>query len=139
MEFALVLPVLLGLIYGIAQFAWWLNSFIVLESAAAAGARQLAAERGFGSPYTDTVNAINAATAALNAAPRITLSVGGTVCANDTDCSSILGSSTQAPAVGTQAAVSLGYTFRPLFTGSLDNLGSILPTSQTVTTSALVQ
>lgn len=138
-EFALVLPVLLGLMYGIAQFAWWLNNFIVLESAAAAGARQLAMERGFGTPYTDAVNAIEGVTSTLSSTPTITLSVGGTACGSDTACSSMLGTATHAPAAGTQAGVSLAYTPTPLFTGRLDGLGSLLPTSQTVATSALVQ
>lgn len=138
-ELALVLPVLLAMMFGIAQFAWWLNSYIVLQSAAAIGARTLATERGFGKPWTDTVNAINGVASSLSALPAITLTVGGTKCTGDSDCASYLGTSSQAPAAGTRAAVSLAYTYRPLFTGGLDGLATLLPTSQIVTTSALVQ
>ncbi len=138
-EFALTLPVLLAMLFGIAQLAWWMMSYVVLQSAAATGARQLSMERGFGTPYTDTVNAIEQQTGVLANATTIVLSVGGTVCANDVTCTSALGSSTDAPVAGTQAAVSLNYTFKPLFTGSLDGLGTLLPTTQTVTTASLVQ
>jgi Flp pilus assembly protein TadG len=138
-EMALVLPVLLAMMFGIAQFAWWLNSYIVLESAAATGARQLATERGFGTPWTDTVNAVDGVTASLKGAKTITLTVGGTTCTSDTTCVTLLGSSTQAPAAGTRAAVSILYTSAPLFTGGIDGLAKLLPTSQTVTTSVLVQ
>jgi Flp pilus assembly protein TadG len=138
-ELALVLPLLLAMMFGIAQFAWWLNSYIVLESAAAIGARQLSTERGFSTPWTDTENAIDGVTSALKGPLTITISVGGTTCGTDSYCASLLGTSTQAPAAGTRAAVSLTYTSAPLFNGHLYGLGTLLPTSQTVTTSALVQ
>jgi hypothetical protein len=50
-----------------------------------------------------------------------------------------LGSSTQAPVTGTQAQVQLGYSFMPLFGGSLSKLKSIMPTGLSATMSELVQ
>lgn len=138
-EFSLVLPVLLVLIFGIVQFAWWMSSFIILQSAASVGARQMSLERGFSTPHTDAVNAIQSVTSTLKNSMSIVIYVGGAECQDDSSCSALLGTITQPPAAGTQTAVSLTYTSTPLFSGSLGGLGSMLPTSQTTTTSALVQ
>lgn len=138
-ELALVLPLLLALIFGIVQFGWLINNYLVLTNAASLGAHQLAAERGYASPYSDATAAIHSQTGALNGTLTISMSVGGTSCTSDSACASALGSSTSAPAAGTQAKVQLGYTFAPLFGGTLDNLKGIMPRSLSATMSEVVQ
>ncbi|NML32518.1 TadE/TadG family type IV pilus assembly protein [Paraburkholderia antibiotica] len=138
-ELALVLPLLLALIFGIVQFGWLINNYLVLTNAASLGAHQLAAERGYAAPYSDTTAAIRSQTGALNGTLTISVSVGGTSCTSDSTCAAALGTTTQAPSAGTQAKVQLGYTFVPVFGGSLDNLKSIMPTSLSATMSELVQ
>ena len=138
-ELAFVLPLLLALIFGIVQFGWLINNYLVLTNAASLGAHQLAAERGYSTPYSDASAAIHSQTGALNGTLTISMSVGGASCTSDSACASALGSSTQAPAAGTQAQVQLGYTFAPLFGGSLYNLKSIMPASLSATMSEVVQ
>lgn len=138
-EFALVLPILLACLFGTVQFGWLMNNYVMLTNAASLGAHQLASERGYATPYTDTQQAILASTAALKSALTITMSVGGTTCTSDSTCASALGTSTQAPTAGTEASVSLGYSFAPLFTGALYGLKSIMPSSLSAQMSELVQ
>jgi Flp pilus assembly protein TadG len=138
-ELALVTPVLLLILLGIAQFGWFINNYVLLVNAATAGAHQLASERGYSTPYTDTKNLVLSETATLGKAPAITMSVGGTACASDTACASALGTTTQAPAAGTQATVSLSFSFAPLFTGTLYSLASMMPSSLSSSMSDYVQ
>ncbi|WP_205999296.1 TadE/TadG family type IV pilus assembly protein [Paraburkholderia sp. Ac-20342] len=138
-ELALVLPLLLALIFGSVQFGWFVNNYLMLTNAAALGAHQLASERGYAAPYTDTANAINTQTGTLKGTLTISMSVGGTSCTSDSTCASALGSGTQAPAAGTQAIVQLGYTFAPLFGGALFGLKSIMPSSLSASMSEVVQ
>lgn len=138
-EFALVLPVLLLLIFGIVQFGWLFNNYLTLATAANAGARVLAAERGYTTPYSDAKSAIQASSPLLKNTMTITMKVGGTTCNSDTTCATALGTSTQPPAAGTQASVALGYTFTPLFQGSVYGLKSMMPSSLTATMSENVQ
>ncbi|WP_233852437.1 TadE/TadG family type IV pilus assembly protein [Paraburkholderia sp. HD33-4] len=138
-ELALVLPLLLALIFGIVQFGWLMNNYLVLTNAASLGAHQLAAERGYASPASDAIAAVQSQTGALNGTVTISMSVGGTPCTSNSACASALGSNTQAPAAGTQATVQIGYTFAPLFGGKLDNLKSIMPVSLSATMSEVVQ
>jgi Flp pilus assembly protein TadG len=138
-DFALVLPILLALLFGTVQFGWLMNNYLALTNAASMGARQLASERGYATPYTDTQQAILGATSALNSALTITMSVGGTTCTSDSTCATALGTSTTAPPAGTEASVSLGYSFTPLFSGALYSLKSIMPSSLSANMSELVQ
>jgi len=138
-EFALVLPILLALLFGTVQFGWLMNNYLALTNAASLAAHLLASERGYATPYSDTQAAILAATPSLKNAITISMSVGGTSCTSDSTCATALGTSTQAPAAGTEASVSLGYSFTPLFSGTLYNLKSIMPTSLSATMSELVQ
>lgn len=138
-ELALVLPILLALLFGIVQFSWLMNNYVALTNAASMGARQLASERGYATPYTDTQQAILGATSALTSALTISISVGGTPCTSDSSCAGALGTSTQPPAAGTEARVSLGYSFAPLFNGTLYSLKSIMPTSLSANMSEIVQ
>jgi Flp pilus assembly protein TadG len=138
-EFALVLPLLLALLYGTVQFGWLLNNYLTLTNAASLGARLLASERGYATPYTDTQSAIMNAAASLKSSLTITMSVGGSTCSSDSTCATALGTSTVAPTAGTEAKISLGYAFSPLFTGTLFNLKSIMPSSLSANMSEIVQ
>jgi len=138
-EVALVLPFLLALIFGVVQFGWLINNYLVLTNTASLAAHLLASERGYSAPYTDTQSVITAQTKNLKGALTISISVGGSSCTSDSSCAAALGSSTQAPATGTQAQVQLGYSFMPLFGGSLYKLKSIMPTGLSATMSELVQ
>jgi Flp pilus assembly protein TadG len=138
-ELALVLPLLLALIFGTVQFGWLINNYLVLTNAASLGAHQLASERGYASPYTDTQSAILAQTGGLNGALTISMSVGGTSCSSNSTCATALGTSTQAPAAGTQASVQLGYVFSPLFGGALYSLRAIMPNGLSARMSEVVQ
>jgi Flp pilus assembly protein TadG len=138
-EFALVLPILLALLFGTVQFGWLMNNYLALTNAASLGAHQLASERGYATPYSDTQQTILASTSALKSALTITMRVGGTTCTSDSTCAAALGTSTTAPAAGTEASVSLGYSFTPLFNGALYGLKSIMPSSLSANMSELVQ
>jgi Flp pilus assembly protein TadG len=91
-EFALVLPVLMFLVLGLAQFGLIFYNYILVTNAAATGARQFSISRLDTKPYTDTVNTIN--NAATNLSPTITLAVTvsgtKTTCSSDTNCSTLL-------------------------------------------------
>jgi Flp pilus assembly protein TadG len=139
LEFALVLPILLALLFGTVQFGWLVNNYVTLTNAASLGARLLASERGYATPYTDTQQAILNSTASLKSALTITMTVGGSTCSSDSTCASALGTSTVAPAAGTEAKISIGYAFSPLFAGTLFNLKSIMPTSLSANMSEIVQ
>ena len=60
-EFAMVLPMLALLLLGIIKLGVAFNNYIQLTNAASAGARQLTISRGSSTPYTGTINAIQAA------------------------------------------------------------------------------
>jgi Flp pilus assembly protein TadG len=138
-EMALVTPVLLLMLFGIVQFGWLFNNYAIVTNAATIGAHQLASERGYSTPYTDTKNAVLTETSTLGATPTITMSVGGTTCSTDTACASALGTSTQAPAAGTQATVSLSFAFTPLFNGTLYGLAAMMPSTLNSSMSDYVQ
>src|ERR1700683_1669735 len=78
-EFTLVLPVLMFLILGLAQFGLIFYNYILVMNAAATGARQLSISRLDSTAYTDTVSAINSAAGGISGL-SITLSVNGTHC-----------------------------------------------------------
>ncbi|SDI09344.1 TadE/TadG family type IV pilus assembly protein [Paraburkholderia phenazinium] len=138
-EFALVLPVLFLVLFGAVQFGTLMNNYLLLTDAASVGAHLLASERGYATPYSDTEAAILSATSTLKNTLAITISVGGTTCTSDTACASALGTQTQPPATGTEAKVSLSYTFSSPFKGALYSLKSMMPTSLSATMSELVQ
>jgi Flp pilus assembly protein TadG len=153
-EFALVMPVLLLLLFGIVQFGWLMNNYIVLTNAASTGARLLATERGYATPYTDTKSSVLAATSTLNNKPTITVTVGSATCVStssscgDSTFASCSGSSTCVPPLGTtsqpatsgtMATVTLSYAFVPPFNGSLYGLNALMPPTLTASASVAVQ
>jgi Flp pilus assembly protein TadG len=62
LEFALVLPVLLLVVFGITQFGLVFFHYLMVTNGAEVGARQLSTSRFDSTPYTDTVAAIQNAT-----------------------------------------------------------------------------
>ena len=88
-EFAMVLPVIALLLFGVIQLSLALNTYIQLANAAAAGARQISISRGITTPYGSTITAIDNAASNLTASKMtITITVNnGTTngsCTTDT-------------------------------------------------------
>ena len=91
LEFAIVVPVLVLLIFGGLQFGNTLNNYEALSAATRAGARQFSLSRGDATPMTDTQNQIYSTAPNLTKASfTITLSVNGTTCTSDASCSTAL-------------------------------------------------
>jgi Flp pilus assembly protein TadG len=65
-ELALVLPILVVLILGIAQFGVAFNNYVTLTDAARAGARKAAVSRDSGNPSGACVTAVRDARGSLN-------------------------------------------------------------------------
>ena len=104
-EFALVAPLLLGMLVGTAQFGLTLNNYVMLTEGSIDGARQLALSRGSASPYTNTISAVQNAASNLTAANiTITMTVNSTACNSDATCQTALNS-----ASGTAGAVTASY------------------------------
>jgi len=135
-EFTLVLPILLLLLFGLIQLGLLLNNYIMLTNATSAGARQLSVSRGDSKPWTDTMCQIYATAAGLLGPPPVglacvpaltsvqttpatsvktamtlTLSVNGTTCTSDSTCLNLLSppASPQFGALGQPANVTASY------------------------------
>lgn len=90
-EFSIIAPVLLVMVFGILQFGIAMNHHMVLTNAAAKGAMTLALSRGTATPYATTTSAITSAAPSLTAGQiSITVKVNGVACASDAACSTIL-------------------------------------------------
>jgi Flp pilus assembly protein TadG len=90
-EFALVAPMLMLLVLGMCQFGITLNQYLTLTNAVRSGARQLSMGRGDATPWTDTINQIYGSAPNLTQASlTISMSINGTVCANDKACATAL-------------------------------------------------
>lgn len=136
-EFVIVFPLFLMLVFGIMQFGLLLNNYVMLNNASLVGARMLAKQRGYTKPYTDTQSLILASMPTMKQTMTITMSVGGTLCSSDSACAALLGNSSSQPPPNTQAKVSLNYTFMQLAAFSLYNL--TLPTQLNSSASAFVE
>ena len=73
-EFALIVPVLLLVVFGIIKFGALYNNYIQLTNAADAGARLFSIERGQATPCSDVQSQVDS-TAATLASSNITLSL----------------------------------------------------------------
>jgi Flp pilus assembly protein TadG len=103
-EFAMIAPVLFGILFGIIQFSLFFNNVSVLTNATAAGALLFSQGRSFSAPYSSAVTAIQNTAATLTKANlNISMSVNGTACATDTSCQTALG------AGGVPATVTVSY------------------------------
>ena len=122
-EFAIVLPLLAVVLFGIVQFGLFFYDFILVENAAVLGERTLVTNRpqpsattscptGY-TPYTNTVNAVTTATATLyESNVTTTVAVGGSTCSSDSACSTALCtaySQTGAYATAQTASVTVTY------------------------------
>lgn len=106
-EFALVLPVLCLMLFGIIKLGIAFTNYIQLTNAAAAGAHQLSISRGSATPWSGTNSAIAAAAPNLTPSSK-TYTVGGTACTDDsTTCQNLFGNGTGTPPTAT---VTLTYT-----------------------------
>ena len=93
-EFALVLPAMCLLLFGIIKLGLVLGNYIQLTNAAAAGGRQMAVSRTSNTPYTNTVNALRAAAPNLSTASMgITVTVDSNTCSTDATCAADLANS----------------------------------------------
>ncbi|HUB14587.1 MAG TPA: TadE/TadG family type IV pilus assembly protein [Acetobacteraceae bacterium] len=91
LEFALVGPVLLGLLFGLVQFGLTFSNYIALSDGVRVGARVLAISRGSTTPWTNATLAFGQATPTLpTASVTLALSVNGTACASDGACQTAL-------------------------------------------------
>jgi Flp pilus assembly protein TadG len=116
-EFALVAPMLLLIVFGTAQFGVTLGQYVMLTNAVGVGAMQFAISRGDTTPSSDAWTAITTAASTLTAASiKMTLMVNATACvtnastlsaaqAADTTCMNALTNN-----VGKPAQVSASYT-----------------------------
>lgn len=120
-EFAIVAPLLIFLVFGTLYFTMAMANYAALTLAAGTGAQVLTTERlGAAStswtPYTDTVNAVKAASSLLKASSiGIVLSVNGTSCSTDAACQTAFGTVTNTTS---PAAVTLTYPCDPMLLSS---------------------
>ncbi len=108
-EFGLIAPVLLLMLFGIVKFGIVLNNYIELSDGVRSGARQLAISRvnagSASTPWTDTNSAVTSSAANLTKASiTITMTVNGTACTNDSNCATALSA-----AMGLAASVTATY------------------------------
>ena len=76
-EFAIVLPILVVLLFGIVQFGIVFNNYVTLTDAARAGARAAAVSRQAGNPVGNATAAVRASGSDLNQASLgVTISSG---------------------------------------------------------------
>lgn len=118
-EFALLVPPLLVIVLGMAQFGWLLGNYVMVANATSSAARYFAAQRGTTTPYSATKTQVNTSASYLSTGNlSITTYVNGTQCTSDSDCATALAS-----AAGDPATVTITYSsFAPLFKGTLAGL-----------------
>jgi len=101
-EFAVVLPVFMIVLFGTFQFGLTLNNYVVLTEAVRAGGRQFALSRGITTGRTDTVTRVSGGAALLvpvncsGTGLCITTSVNGVTCATDATCLAALATAANA-------------------------------------------
>lgn len=120
-EFAMVLPFLMTMFFGIVKFGIALNNNLALTDGVRAGSRELAIARSSTLPWTNTKARIASATPGLTQANiALTFTVNGTPCTNDATCIAAL-----LPAAGQPVTVTatypcdvtiMGYDFAPTCT-----------------------
>ncbi|MBV8121052.1 MAG: pilus assembly protein [Alphaproteobacteria bacterium] len=132
-EFAFLAPVFLLLIFAGLQLGLVLKNYVILTNAVNVGAMQFSISRSDTTPYTDTINALEAAAPSLTAASlTITLSVNGTACTSDSACSTALSAAAPSGGTLTPATVTATYPCGTQFT-SYSFLTSACKLSSTMT------
>jgi Flp pilus assembly protein TadG len=103
-EFTLILPVLITVLFAIIAFGITLNNYIELASGVSASSRILSISRGATTPFTSTQAALTGAAANLDPA-RLTanfvITVNGTACTTDAACVTALKNASGLPATVT--------------------------------------
>jgi Flp pilus assembly protein TadG len=98
LEFALIAPVLMLMIFGMATFGFALNNYLTLTNAVRTGARTLASSRASSTPYSSATSAIYGSAPTLTSASiAITMTVNGSPCTSDAGCSTTLSTSAGSP------------------------------------------
>jgi Flp pilus assembly protein TadG len=140
-EFTIVLPVLLFLILGLAQFGLIFYNYIMVTNAAATGARQLALSRTDANAYSDTITAISnaapglglSATCAAATTPCITMSVNGATCSSNSGCQSdLVSASGTVPPQPASVTVSYSCSGNTIMPAYLINLTGVCPLTSTM-------
>jgi Flp pilus assembly protein TadG len=140
-EFTFVLPVLLLLVLGLAQFGLMFYDYILVTNAAATGARQLALSRTDANAYTDTITAISnaapslglSATCAAASTPCITMSVNGAACSSNSGCQTdLVTASGTVPPQPASVTVSYSCTVNTIMPAYLINLAGVCPLTSTM-------
>lgn len=91
MEFALIVPLLSAMLFGMIKFGVAHNNRIALTDASRAAVRELAVGRESATAYTDTVARFHASAGILRPANvSLTLSVNGVACGSDSACEAAL-------------------------------------------------
>jgi Flp pilus assembly protein TadG len=131
LEFVLVAPVLLLLLFALFYLGIALNNYIVLTAAAEQGAQTLSLGRGTTTPYSTATTAIDSAAQGILKTSQITqtVKIGGSSCSGDATCGALLTS-------GAVALVALTYPCDLTFMG-LSFGGS--PCTLSAQTAAIVQ
>lgn len=139
-EMAVMMPVILLVLLGIAQFGWLLVNYIAVGNAASAAARTFASQRGTTTPYTTTLAQARRAASFLNQSSiAISTAVNGIACSDDASCAADLAPASSA-AVNVPVNVSVIYSgFNPVVPGNYLNLKSMMPSLLTATVAARVQ
>ena len=96
-EFAIILPVMMLVLFGIIRMGITINNYIEITSGSRAGVRILAVSRGSATPYKDSTTAFG--NSAPNISPTMTLTVNGTGCGSDAACQTLLKTAAGQPAV----------------------------------------
>ena len=110
-EFALLVPVLLGMLFGITEFGVAMYNKIELTDATRIAARELSIGRSNANVWTDSrARFFQAAPGIPAGSVTVTLTVNGATCASNSACQTALGTS-----IGAAAAVSASLPCR-LFT-----------------------
>jgi Flp pilus assembly protein TadG len=131
-EFAVVLPVLMMLVLGIAQFGIAFNNYIMLTDAVRAGARQLATSRGTANPCQVSAGKLAAAATTLtpaNISATMTIAGVGTYSGTPPTNPSCPGQGNNMQA-GSDVVVTATYHHQALFIGlfsSISNLRGVKP------------
>jgi Flp pilus assembly protein TadG len=109
-EFAFLAPLFLLLILAGIEFGLLIKNYVILTNAVDDGAMLFSISRSSTTPYTNTINAIEAAAPSLTAANlTITLSVNSTACTSDSTCSTAL--TAAAPSGGTLTPATVTATY----------------------------
>lgn len=124
MEFVLVAPALLMVIFAGAELSILLSRYMTLTNAAVVGAKQFAFSAGVSAtPYDDAMSAIQGSASTLNLPTSgISLTVNGTACSTNAACGNALQAGTGYVTVGlTYSCVDLNMFYNMLPACSLSS------------------